>query len=352
MINIISRSLVAIPGVSGPKKVVENLIKGLDLIGYPYVVNQRLDATKRLYIHDDRVALNRISILNPAIKVIFGPNLFVRPADVPKSLNVSRAVCLAPSKVTMDFWRDFGFSKCPLDYWATGIDTFRYKPQLKEKDIVMIYFKQRLPYELSRVRSVLDARRIRYELIVYGSYKESAYQELLARSRYIVWLGRHETQGIALQEALAANIPILVCDVWSIGHSISGGGEFTSDEAAYPNASAAPYFDDRCGKKIWDFSDFPSAIDYMEREWRSFKPRSFVVENLSLEKQAKDLVLLYEKHFGLRYEDGLREKTIHPGVWRNARPWYAWYLRKKHSLVMIFDRLGIWWWIKNHFLKP
>ena len=51
MINIISRAAVS-NRASGPKKVVSNLIKGLEKIGYPYVVNARLDACKRLWIQE------------------------------------------------------------------------------------------------------------------------------------------------------------------------------------------------------------------------------------------------------------------------------------------------------------
>ena len=60
MINIISKSYLS-RNVSGPKKVVDNLIKGLNILGYPYVVNKRLDACQRLWIHDDTVALAEIN---------------------------------------------------------------------------------------------------------------------------------------------------------------------------------------------------------------------------------------------------------------------------------------------------
>jgi len=69
MINIISKAYLS-KNATGPKKVVDNLIKGLDILGYPYVINKRLDACQRLWIHDDTAALARINKLSPEIKIV------------------------------------------------------------------------------------------------------------------------------------------------------------------------------------------------------------------------------------------------------------------------------------------
>src|ERR1039458_5421480 len=71
MINIVSRAYLK-RLVYGPKKVVDNLIKGLDLVGYPYVVNKRLDACRRLWIHDDLIAMKHIGELPAEVRVIVG----------------------------------------------------------------------------------------------------------------------------------------------------------------------------------------------------------------------------------------------------------------------------------------
>ena len=64
MINIISKAYLS-KNATGPKKVVDNFIKGLDILGYPYVINKRLDACQRLWIHDDTAAPGGGKKINP-----------------------------------------------------------------------------------------------------------------------------------------------------------------------------------------------------------------------------------------------------------------------------------------------
>ncbi len=318
MINIISKShnrLLA----SGPKKVVDNLIKGLDAIGYPYAINRRLDACQRLWIHDDLDALWQIKKLPTEIKVAIGPNLFVKPSQVPKGLDLSRAVYLQPSRWTADFWQKFGFNGCPVDVWPTGIDTTEFSPALGDKSFVLVYFKQRSAAELEFVKQELVSRGLHHKVVQYPKYRESEYKKMLAQARYMIWLGGQESQGLALLEGLSCNIPMLVCDVGRIGDSVvskKNTGLFTGEESVFP-ATSAEYFDSRCGIKIKQLKELPSALDRMEKEWKAFNPREYILQSLSLEKQAKDFVEIYQKHFGLGFGEGFGEKLLNRGKWKN-----------------------------------
>ena len=289
MLNIISRSIL-FKNVSGPKKVVENLIKGLDKISYPYVINKRLDACKRLWIHDDTKALREISNLPKEIKIIVGPNIYNLPKDIPEYLDLSTIVYLQPSIWTKSFWLKFGADKYSIEVWPTGIDTEEFKPSRKtreKKEFVLVYFKKRFADELETVKNALNRKNIDYRIIDYAKgYKESNYKNLLVKSKYVIWLGIGEAQGIALQEALSVDVPILVCDVYSVGHRV-GGEEFSQEEKEFQNTTSAPYFDSRCGIKIKDLNDLRQGIDFMESHLKNFKPREYILENLSLDKKQK-----------------------------------------------------------------
>lgn len=327
MLNIISRAYLS-KSASGPKKVVDNLIKGLDILKYPYVVNKRLDACERLWIHDDTVALARINKLNLNVKVIVGPNLYVLPRHIPAGIDLSKAIYLHPSGWSRDFWLHFRFNRCLIETWATGIDMEEFKPSLKTKKFVLIYFKQRSQAELFRIEKSLKEKNIAYKVIHYGSYQEQEYKKLLEEARYVVWLGRQESQGIALQEALSTNTPVLVCDVDSVGHWVASQKEmavFTEAENNFTNTTSAPYFDERCGIKIKDLSAINGAIDQIERKLNDFQPRRYVLENLNLKKQARDFLAVYEKYFGLDFESGLKDKLIHKGDWRNNKFYFKLY---------------------------
>lgn len=345
MLNIISKCLL-FKGVSGPKKGIENFIKGLDILGYPYVINKGLDSCKRLYIHDDAFALSKIHLLPPNIKVIVGPCLYNLVKDIPKELDISRAIYLQPSEWSKQCFLDFGFDKCKLDFWPMGIDTDSFKPSKEKKDIVLIYFKQRFKEELEKVEAMLRSKNIDFRAIVYGNYIESDYQNLLSRSKYIIWVGRQESQGLALQEALASDVPILVWDVSYMGHS-DPNSDFTPEESAYKNTTSAPYFDENCGLKIKKIEELPSAIDFMENNLRKFKPRDFILNNLSLDGRAREFLGFYEKYFGLSYESGFNEKLLNNSDWINAKWYYVLYLKFKHKLKMILVKMGLWEYVQK-----
>ncbi len=45
----------------------------------------------------------------------------------------------------------------------------------------------------------------------------------------------------------------------------------------------------------------------MELSWKNFTPRKYILENLSLAKQARDFIDLYDTHYGLTFIDGMKE---------------------------------------------
>lgn len=331
MLNIISKSVVS-KYVSGPQKVVKNLIKGLDNIGYPYVVNARLDATNRLWIHDDIKALREINKLPNYVKVVVGPNLFILPRNIPNNIDLSRVIYLQPSKWAKDFWIWLGFDKTKLEIWPTGIDLNEFSPAVdKKNDIVTIYFKKRYEDELRFVENILNSIGLNYEIIFYGRYNEEQFKYILNRSRYLIWIGMHESQGIALQEVLSCNVPILVWDVHNFGYFTTPNlkNTFNAEELSYPCATSAEYFDNRCGIKICNKNKLLDGIKFMEKNYESFNPRQYIIENLSLEKQARELINFYDKYFNLSFEEGFNEGIMRRGKWSNGKIYYITFYRLK-----------------------
>ena len=89
-----------------------------------------------------------------------------------------------------------------------------------------------------------------------------------------------ESQGIAYQEILATGVPCYVIDktVWN-------------DQPGYNfPATSAPYFDDRCGIKHHNLSRLGEFLDKLS----TFKPRDYIVDNLTLEKSASEYIKLLE----------------------------------------------------------
>jgi hypothetical protein len=297
----------------GPGKVFANLVKGLDKIDYPYVINRDLDSTKRLWIHDSVSALYAMS-RSKAFKVA-GPNLFLLPSHIPRGIKMQGALYLQPSAWAKLVWEEAGFTACPIRTWPVGIDTETFHPPVGKtiSRRLLVYHKQRDPAELQQLTEILDGLRLAYTLIVYGQYSEDGYREALSNASFVVWHGCHESQGVALQEALACDVPVLVCDVTRL--SQARGGYRFPEVFDTIRVTSAPYFDESCGIKIESLSNFRASVGLMLDRLTSFAPREYVVRHLSLEGQARAFVGLWDE-WDLTLDAGLLETARTQRKWR------------------------------------
>lgn len=300
VLNIVSRTIRS-QYAGGAVKVVKNLLTGLDLLGQSYVLNKALDSCRYLWIHDDYRALLSLRDLPKDIRVVLGPNLFVMPRDIPRKAYIPPgAVYLHPSAWAVEAWRRVGFDACPLDAWPVGVEV----PPLNggrraDRRGVLLYYKSRPSAGLQRIEDVLRRANIEYTLVTYGFYRQEDYLAALERSRYVIWYGRHESQGLALQEALASDRPMIVIDVETVGDAdpILPEYRFAKEECDTP-ATAAPYFDERCGIIVRSIDDLPDALATMEAKLETYQPRAFIEENLGLEICARKFLYLYTKWWG------------------------------------------------------
>ena len=315
MLNIISLTALR-KKVTWPWKVVKNLMKGLDSLGYPYILNGNLNSTKRLWIHDDVFALRELYTLHPDTKLIIGPNLYSLPRKIPHDINIDIYPHLMPSTWVVDFWKYFGYSWI-LESWPTWIDTFTFAPSVQKKTKVLVYFKQRREEDLDTITNHLKKKGIQYEVIYYGKYSESVFLEDLQTTKYVIWIGCSESQGIALEEILACDIPILLWDITRFDQCGYSSWLFTSDELLYTPVTSAPYFDTSCGMRIFDFQEISVALDTMEKNYTLYKPRIFIETHLPLALQAKRFIELYDKYYNLSYIDGLSEVLLNKDNFRS-----------------------------------
>lgn len=333
MLNIISRSYVS-KRTTGPSKVVRNFIKGLEKIGYPFVVNASLDATKQVWVHDDTIALAEVA-KRTDLHAIVGPNLYVTPRQIPTGIDLSNLVYLHPSPWVVELWKKQGYDRSPLIAWPTGIDVAEFPISKEDKKHVLIYFKERFPEELTYAKNILNKLEIPYEVIIYGSYKEDEYRKQLSQAKYVLWIGRQESQGIALEEALATNTPILVWDVPHLGHwqaSAKNMSVFSVWENKFTGATSAFYFDSSCGIIFKDKTELAEKLTIMEESYPLFTPRSFIENNLSLEKQAQDLLNIFKSQYQVTDNDLLNTHLNNQKKWRNGKALFRFQQRLKDAL--------------------
>jgi len=297
LINIVSTQ-VNRKKITGPKKVLDNTCKGLDRIGVKYVFNKPINDYEYNWIHDDTKAIIEAGFLGKP--VLIGPNIVILPKDLPtlrKSLHPN-SIYLYPSKWVIDMWQQSGFKECKMLAWPVGIDLDSFVLKKRDKSSlnkVLIYFKQRDKNILESTKQILKNKNIKYEVIHYGFYKENEYKKALNESKLCIWIGCSESQGIALQEALATGIPMIVLDAENLFDAVSENKKGYFDykvpkELNNIKTSSAPYFDDRCGLKINNINELANSIDYVLSNIYTFRPRDYIKENLSLEAASQSLV--------------------------------------------------------------
>ena len=299
-VNIISTQYNRIR-TTGPKKVLDNTLKGLDKLGIKYVFNKPINAYTYNWIHDDQKAIIEAGFVGKAVLV--GPNIAVLPKDLPKFRKKlpKGSVYLHPSQWTIDIWNYLGYCESKLDFWPVGIDINKFKiVDRKDNTKVLLYFKQRDLKLLEEAKIMLKTMNLEYELINYGFYNEETYIKVLSECRFGIWIGCSESQGIGLQEALATGLPLVVLDANSIFDSVPTDSRnyYTYDfpkEVKNVRTTTAPYFDDRCGIKIDDIHMLKESIIFMKNNIEKYNPREYIEENLTLEKSALSLVSFFGK---------------------------------------------------------
>jgi len=230
--------------------------------------------------------------LFPSSKFIFGPQFWVLPdTNHPffsdsKPEHASRSVFICLSNWIEKLYNeitDISKSNIPFLPLPLGVDI---QDCNKNKDEIeydcILYFKNRHVSLLNFVEGVLKSYNYKYKVYTYGSYNNNDYMETLKRSKFVIWLGRHESQGFAFQECLATNTPIYVYDVKSMKEECSSDGRFYYTEYSQKLlATAASWWDSRCGLKVYSNEEFIDCLPKFINNLDTFKPLEFVKENLS-----------------------------------------------------------------------
>ncbi|ARV61246.1 glycosyltransferase [Nostocales cyanobacterium HT-58-2] len=299
--RVIRRIVRGKPKIGGQQRVFLNLCTGLDQLNVPYRVNNY----RYIQRHPEEVAciigkphvLDKMKWENP---ILFGAAVFSHPCDDPKLLErLPVQKILVPGEWMRQMCEPY-YGNHVLS-WAVGIDTNTWTPlPVEYKDIdILLYDKVRWKHEfyekevISPIKFCLEQLGLKTTVIRYGFYREEEFHSLVARSRGMIFLCEHETQGIAYQQTLACGVPILA---WDRGGYWQDPFYFPN-KAKYAPVSSVPYWDSRCGVKFKDMSEFPVKLEeFLDKlNTQQFAPRDYIIENLSLEKCASNYLEILDK---------------------------------------------------------
>jgi hypothetical protein len=261
----------------GPGKVLNNFKSGLLAMGIEYRENpETVEKDDYVIILQWSNLAGRIARLSNKERLVIGPNICTYPNENEFVMSGEYKSLVVPSE-----WVKILYSKWintdKIDVWGSGIETEKFidtSNNTKSIDF-LIYFKNRGNQELDRIENILSLKRYSHTTLIYGSYTEDQLLMETSRCKFCIVIVNTESQGIAIQEIMSTNTPMIVIDKthW--------------DEMPGVKATSVPYWSEECGIKISDIDDLDSAIEKIST---GFFPRNFIVENLNLLKSARDLL--------------------------------------------------------------
>jgi hypothetical protein len=279
---------------SGQRLVFLNLCAGLDRIGAKYRVNNyayaRRNPHELVCIVGKSFVLDKFEWKNP---IIAGAALTTHPIDDPSLPN---RLPLRKILVPGPWLRDMSAQHwgAMVEAWPVGIDTEHWRPaHVGQKPIdILLYDKIRWQHDacesnlIGPIRAHLTKCEHTVVEIRYGDYKQQDFRAALGRCKAMIFLCEHETQGLAYQQALSCGVPIMAWD----------RGGYWQDPYYFPHrikfgpVTSVPYWDERCGRRFADAAEFEAAWApfWTAVQSNQFQPRQYILENLTLEKCARD----------------------------------------------------------------
>lgn len=246
-----------------------------------YIVNSINEISNlNLNIFDAVISpCDAINVTNyPNVKFIFGPQFSVFPENTLNQIKGNKTAYNLLSQWVIDIWKIFPVcNNLNLVALPFGVDTDKFinnKP-ISERNKIIVYFKHRNPIELNLIIHFLENKKIDYDIFSYDKrYDENNYIEHLQNSKFCIWIDAHESQGFALQEALSCDVPLLVWNVTSMNQEYG---------SRYKNlkATTISYWHNKCGELFYNINDFEMIYNKFIENIQNYKPREFILENLS-----------------------------------------------------------------------
>lgn len=277
----------------GHAAVTRSLLEGLTRLEVQYQYNPRFIPQ----VGDIVIVLAGIAPLDQAIAwkragristLLAGPNIVVRPTDYGGLIAEPEIdACIVPSQwVGTAYVEDAPTLAGRIKVWAAGVDE-RYwnglRPHASSKT-VLLYQKsvsEELGLACERLLRSMGWSPIR---VVYGRYTKDEYREVLASSVFAVFLSRSESQGLALAEAWAMNVPTLVWDP----------GELTFEGRKYSTVSACPYLTSETGLSWETVTELEEVLTHVDDVVTSRAPRQWVLDHMTDEIAARNLLSMIE----------------------------------------------------------
>lgn len=284
--------------LGGHPSVTSSLVRGLRRLNQKFCLNP--------YFIDNVgpvcIVLSSLDALRQAIELkrrgvikflLAGPNLVVRSNEHERIIASPEVdLCIVPSKwVAQAYEEDAPTLAGRIRVWFAGVDETYWTPtrNVEGRNISLVYWKNAGTALAEHVETRLSDAGWAVRRVIYGKYRPDEYRAALAESRFAVFLSRSESQGLALAEAWAMDVPTLA---WEPKELVIGGRR-------YSEFSASPYMNPQVGVRWSCEAEFGELLRSLPGVLSRYSPRRWVQENMTDECSAK-LMMKYVDELILR----------------------------------------------------
>lgn len=273
-------------GGKGHNAVTTSLCAGLKQLGVPFVFNPEHERELTDIVH----VIFGVDTLKQAItlkrqgkikKLLAGPNIVERATEFNYLLGSPEIdVCVVPSEwVKIDYVEDIPSLKDRTHIWYAGVDPQYWKPShdslvqrtsAKKSKNVVLYWKGNTVYP--DIQNMLIKYGWNPLVIRYGNYTHDEFKKALENAAFAIFVTRTESQGIAMAESWAMNVPTLVWDCQKplIFHF----------KIHWPTSSA-PYLTKDCGYRWKNIQELEILLQRIDTLLDACSPRAWVLENMT-----------------------------------------------------------------------
>ena len=279
---------------SGPEKLVNNLLKSAKL--EKDIKFNKFNSNNFYILQYDnygKEALRKISSKKSNPKILVGPlynysELLSLSKLIKEKDNIKVVVASEIVKNILTSHPSLQIHESKIEVLPVGISSRNKKitNKVRNNNQCLVYFKKRDISELRHIENILNDKKIAYKIFQYGNYKNSELINYAKLSTFGITLTKTESQGIAIEELLNQNLPLIVCEYTK---------NTTFIEGQIITGSSVPFWSDKCGLKVNNFEDIDFKIDELLENLDIFKPGDFINTHLSFEATNLRLLNAFEK---------------------------------------------------------
>ncbi len=266
----------------GPTKVVENLLQALSDCNIQYSENKEI-YDHNIFLGWDDVTCASYNSLQNKKNVLIGPQIWPWDPRWQYLKEIQYTKVIAPSNWVQNKINKF-WPEVKTGVWPAPI----YAPEIKIdiKYDCLVYYKNRSAEDLNGVVDFLNERDISFDGLQYGNYTQSEFKECLSEAKFCIIIDNTESQGIAIQEMMSVNKPMLVWDVREWDHM---------GETYRVPATSVPYWSEDCGEKFYELSELNNTFEKFYANIDRYNSKKLVDSELSDKISVKKLLSLFEE---------------------------------------------------------